>query len=172
MIHSSKSRPKSSFPKDVKKLFNWNSRLKRSTILQICKLHLIFLSAIQKQPSIAVLRKSVLKIPKRDFNKVAAYFHNTFSEEHLWTAASDNSSNAIDFFIYFNFFWSLKLKWCHAPGTLKIASSDDDMRVWNTNFLHAMQLPNILGHEWDRGLHLMYEGDSLSHCAVTEKCDP
>ena len=36
-------------------------------------------------------------MPKWDFNKVAkhrkfsAYFQNTFSQEHLWTAASENS---------------------------------------------------------------------------------
>ena len=61
---------------------------------------------MQKLSSIGVLRKrssgnmdQIYKrtpVPKCDFNKVAllsrkfaAYFQNTFSKEHLWTAASD-----------------------------------------------------------------------------------
>ena len=31
-------------------------------------------------------------MPKCDFNKVAPYFHNTFSWEYLWTAASEISN--------------------------------------------------------------------------------
>ena len=61
---------------------------------------------MQKQPSRSVLRKRSsgnmhqiyrqTPAPKCEFNKVAllcckvdAYFQNTFSKEHLWTAASD-----------------------------------------------------------------------------------
>ena len=61
---------------------------------------------MQKQPSRGVLRKRIsgnmhqiyrrTPVPKNDFNKVvllsckfAAYFQNTFSKEHLWTAASN-----------------------------------------------------------------------------------
>ena len=73
----------------------------------LAKNHKVYVVCImQKQPSRGVLRKRIsgnmhqiyrrTPVPKSDFNKVvllsckfAAYFQNTFSKEHLWTAASD-----------------------------------------------------------------------------------